>query len=634
MKKIRKLLAVLLLAGLLVLLGAAALPEQKSAAETAEFRAVWVASVYNLDYPTKATASITDLKREVDAILQGCVEMGMNAVILQVRPSCDALYPSELFPWSRYLTGQQGTAPSGGFDPLAYWVERAHALGLELHAWVNPYRVTKGGAEEFAALSPNNPAVLHPDWVVVHDGNYYLNPGLPQVRELVIQGAEELVRNYDLDGIHLDDYFYPGSNFDDAAAFAQYGGGYSDLGDWRRDNVNQLVKALGERLHAIDPDLSYGISPSGVWADSKSMPQGSATTGGYESYYASYADSRKWVQEGWIDYICPQIYWYIGHKTMDYKTIVRWWADTVQGTGVSLYIGMADYQAGNTDSTSPWYGTEALKKQLALNDTLPQVVGEVHFRYQLIAANAQLKALYQSAYAPAQPAPAPVPTPTPVPVPVERAYLNTSEHNAYIQGSGGLFRPDAPLSRADAVTLLARLSVNERGKDLYTGEERFEGFSDVNSGAWYASYISFARTYGVASGYSDGTFRPDASVSRAELVKMLSTYFDLPGEAVETGFPDVPANHWAAGAVVYAVEAGWVSGYPDGTFRPEQPVSRAEAVKLINRALGRSLDPDCPAEVPFDDVAENYWAYSEILEAAVSHTYARTEDGEIWIQYE
>ena len=367
---------------------AAQSPAAAAQAERAdEFRAVWVATVYRLDYPSQATTDPAVLKRDADAILQGCVDMGMNAVILQVRPSADALYPSELYPWSKYLTGAQGTAPKNGFDPLAYWVERAHALGLELHAWVNPFRITKGGAAEFQALTADHPAKLHPDWVVEYEGDYYFNPGLPEVREYIVRGAEELARKYDIDGIHLDDYFYPGSGFADGAAYAKYGKGFSNIGDWRRDNVNQLVKTLGERIHAIDPGLSYGISPSGVWADKSSLPQGSNTTGGYESYYASYADSRKWVKEGWIDYICPQIYWYIGHKSMDYATVARWWADTVKGTGVSLYIGMADYLAGNSDPKSPWYGTTAIERQLALNDTLPQVAGEAHFRYRLMAEN-------------------------------------------------------------------------------------------------------------------------------------------------------------------------------------------------------------------------------------------------------
>ena len=228
---------------------AAQSPAAAAQAERAdEFRAVWVATVYRLDYPSQATTDPAVLKRDADAILQGCVDMGMNAVILQVRPSADALYPSELYPWSKYLTGTQGTAPKNGFDPLAYWVERAHALGLELHAWINPFRITKGGAAEFQALTADHPAKLHPDWVVEYEGDYYFNPGLPEVREYIVRGAEELARKYDIDGIHLDDYFYPGSGFADGAAYAKYGKGFSNIGDWRRDNVNQLVKTLGKEL--------------------------------------------------------------------------------------------------------------------------------------------------------------------------------------------------------------------------------------------------------------------------------------------------------------------------------------------------------------------------------------------------
>ena len=516
----KPLLAIVLLCALALAGGAAfsrpaasAAGEETKAAQDDEFRAMWVATVYRLDYPSRATTDPEVLKQDADEILQSCANMGMNAVILQVRPSADALYPSELYPWSKYLTGAQGTAPQNGFDPLAYWVEQAHALGLEFHAWINPFRITKGGAAEFQALTADHPARLHPDWVVEYEGDYYFNPGMPEVREYIVQGAEELARSYDIDGIHLDDYFYPGSGFDDADAYAQYGGGFRDIGDWRRDNVNQLVKTLGERLHAINPGLSYGISPSGVWADKSSLPQGSNTTGGYESYYAAYADSRKWVKEGWIDYICPQIYWYIGHPSMDYATIARWWADTVKGTGVSLYIGMADYQAGNEDPKSPWYGTQAIEAQLALNDTLPQVAGEAHFRYRLIAENPELLALYEREYALEGPAEA------------EPAYLNTADHDAYIQGNRGLFRPEDSLSRAEAVAMLARLSVDEEGKSLYSAAAGTGGFSDVEPGNWYAPYVAFARRYGIASGYPDGTFRPEQPVSRAELVKLIAAYF-------------------------------------------------------------------------------------------------------------
>lgn len=476
-------------------------------------------------------------------------------------------------------------------------------------------------------------------WVVQYENNYYFNPGLPEVREYIVQGAEELARNYDIDGVHLDDYFYPGSGFDDAAAYAQYGGAFSDIGDWRRDNVNQLVKTLGERLHAIDPELSYGISPSGVWADKSSLPEGSNTTGGYESYYAAYADSRKWVKEGWIDYICPQVYWYVGHKSMDYATIVSWWADVVKGTGVSLYIGMADYQAGNEDPASAWYGISAIEQQLDYNRKIPQVTGEVHFRYQFLVGNTQLKELYQKAYGDAQPEPTPTPTPTatatPVPTPtptttpapVGSVSLDTVNHTAYIEGSGGLFRPEATLSRGEAVAMLARLAVDSEGNKLYTGEVGNTTFSDVSPDAWYAPYVAFAQKYGLINGYSDGTFRPEQPVSRAELVKLVAAFF--PETSGTATFPDVPADHWAADVISFAASQGWVSGYPDGTFQPQRSISRAEAVKLLNQALGRQAG-ERSAVLPFSDVAPGHWAYWEILEASVSHTYQIDGGVEVW----
>ena len=611
---------------------AAHAPQASAAGE--EFRAVWVATVYRLDYPSQATADPAVLKRDADAILRQCAELGMNAVILQVRPSADALYPSDYYPWSKYLTGAQGLAPEGGFDPLDYWVERAHELGLELHAWLNPFRITKGGQAEFDSLAAGHPAKVHPEWVVEYEDNFYFDPGLPQVREYIIQGAEALARNYDIDGVHLDDYFYPGSGFDDAGTYAQYGAGFADLGDWRRDNVNRLVKELGERLHAIDQDLSYGISPSGVWADRSSLPQGSPTSGGYESYYAAYADSRKWVKEGWIDYICPQIYWYIGHETMDYAAVARWWADTVEGTGVRLYIGMADYLADNADPASPWHGTAAIRAQMELNDTLPQVAGEVHFRYQFLADSQALGGLYREWYGAEAPETGPAPTPTPeaTPTPTPEAggelFLNTADHHAYMQGNGGLFRPEDSLSRAEAVAMLARLAVDGDGNPLYTGAAGTGGFSDVAAEAWSAPYVTFARQYGVASGYPDGTFRPEQPVSRAELVKLIAACFEVTGGAAS--FPDVAADHWAAGVISFAAEQGWVSGYPDGTFRPEQPVGRAEAVKLLTHALDRRAGPR-QTPLPFSDVAADHWAFDEIREAAVSHAYEKTAGGEIWL---
>lgn len=428
-------------------------------------RAVWVSSVYNLDYPSKGTADPAALKQEADSILKNAAELGMNAVFLQVRPSCDAFYPSELFPWSRYLTGDQSTAPKSKFDPLEYWVEQAHALGLELHAWLNPYRVTKGGQAEFDALSSKSPAKQHPEWVVEYEKNYYLNPGLPEVRELVVQGAEEIVRNYDVDGIHLDDYFYPETDFDDAATYETYGGGFSDPGDWRRDNVNKLVQELDTRLHAIKSGLSFGISPSGVWRDKKSDSRGSNTTGAYESYSRAYADSRRWVKEGWVDYICPQVYWEIGHKSMDYATIVRWWAETVRGTEVKLYIGMADYRTDEAkDASSAWYGGKAVREQLALNKTIPEVAGEAHFRYRFLVKNEDLRDIYLREYAGVTAGGsvgadaetlawlAKLPA-------AEQTHWAAADYGklGIVKGNeNGSFTPDAPVTRATAAVMLRR----------------------------------------------------------------------------------------------------------------------------------------------------------------------------------
>ncbi len=374
------------------------------ATQPKDFRAVWVSTINHLDYPNQTTTDPEELMAQADAILDNCADLGMNAVILQVRPCGDALYPSEIYPWSQHLTGAQGVAPEDGFDPLEYWVEEAHERGLELHAWINPYRVTRSGSADYNSLSSSNPALLHPDWVVKHtDGNYYLNPGLPEVRQLVVDGAAEIVENYDVDGIHMDDYFYPGTSFDDADTYAEYGKGFSSIGDWRRHNVDLLIEELDTVLHELDPDISFGVSPFGIWANASSMAGGSNTNGN-QTYFSHYADTRKWVKEGWLDYICPQIYWEIGHSLADYETLAYWWADVVKGTGVELYIGMADYKSDNSSPSSPWHGIQAIQDQTALNAAIPEITGEVHFRYKFLLSVPGLADFYRTAYA-AQPAP-------------------------------------------------------------------------------------------------------------------------------------------------------------------------------------------------------------------------------------
>ena len=321
--------------------------------EGESFRAVWVATISRLDYPSAAGLDEKNLAAEADAIVEAAADMGFDAVILQVRPSADALYPSELFPWSRYLSGTQGLAP-GDFDPLGYFISAAHARGLKLHAWINPYRVTASAAE---TLSPGHPASVHPEWTVRYDGKLYFNPGLPEVRQLVVDGVREILENYPVDGIHLDDYFYPGRDFDDGTAYAAYGGGLS-LADWRRQNNDLLIEALHELVDSLRPAAAFGVSPCAIWANQSTRPEGSATSG-YEALSDAYADTRGWVKKGWLDYIAPQIYFPVGHSAADFEVLAKWWSETVRGTGVRLYIGQAVYQADS-------WGLEELFRQEAL----------------------------------------------------------------------------------------------------------------------------------------------------------------------------------------------------------------------------------------------------------------------------
>ena len=343
-------------------------------------RGVWVSTVYNIDYPSAQGLTADQLRSEADTILDNIAQMGLNTVFLQVRPSADALYDSDIFPASRYVSGTVGQAPDGDFDVLAYWVEAAHARGLQLHAWLNPYRITKDGQSEYDALPDDSPAKQHPEWTVVYEDNYYFNPGLPAVQELVVDGAAEIVQNYDVDGIHLDDYFYPGTDFADEATFARYGKDFDDIGDWRRNNVNELIAALDETLHEIDPTLSFGVSPAGIWDNKASNPKGSDTNG-RSSYAEIYCDSVEWINSGTVDYICPQLYWSIGYEIADFEVLVNWWQQIVATSDVALYIGIGAYRAAEAEPGDTWYGTEELQRQLTLLDNSIDIQGEVFFSY-------------------------------------------------------------------------------------------------------------------------------------------------------------------------------------------------------------------------------------------------------------
>ncbi|MCL2873462.1 MAG: family 10 glycosylhydrolase [Defluviitaleaceae bacterium] len=361
-----------------------------------EFRAVWVTTVINLDFPSRTGLSVNELKREIDSIVNTTRDLGLNAIILQVRPEGDAIYNSSIFPWSRYLSGTQGVAPAGGFDPLEYWVEQAHRAGLELHAWINPYRVTHTTTRitDVNLLHATNPARLNPSRAIAYQGALFLDPGLPENRQLVIDGIIEIIENYNVDGIHLDDYFYPGINFPDNATFARFGGGRSRE-DWRRDNVNELVKGIQRAIRETRPEVRFGISPFAIWQNASSDPRGSNTRGN-ESYRTMFADTRRWVKEGWVDYIAPQIYWYQGFEIADYRVLISWWADVARGTDVDLYIGLAAYR--EDFGRDNWEGE--IIRQLTLNSTTyaDVVRGNIFFRYSNLLGSVgnQIRAFYRN----------------------------------------------------------------------------------------------------------------------------------------------------------------------------------------------------------------------------------------------
>ena len=287
-----------------------------------EFRGAWIQCVNGQFQGMSAQQMQQMLTRQLDYLQ----DAGINAVIFQVRAEADALYRSSFEPWSRFLTGVQGKASSPRSDRLQFMIDACHERGMELHAWINPYRAKTKGT---AALSPNHPYNKFPERFIEYDGQLYFDPGLPENRKYICMIVRDIVSRYDVDAIHMDDYFYPYPNpavkFRDDPSFAQYGRGYANKADWRRDNVNVLIKEIHQTVRACKPWVKFGVSPFGIYRNQKNDPNGSATNG-LQNYDDLYADVLMWVNNGWVDYNIPQIYWEMGHKAADYTTLVRWWA--------------------------------------------------------------------------------------------------------------------------------------------------------------------------------------------------------------------------------------------------------------------------------------------------------------------
>lgn len=328
-----------------------------------EFRAAWIATVSNIDWPSKAGLPAVQQQLEFTHRLDQLKAMGCNAVIVQIRPAADAFYPSELEPWSRFLTGKQGQPPFPQYDPLRFMIDETHRRNMEFHAWFNPFRALTDSKK-----NPNPPGHVtrsHPDWIVSYGGKSYVNPGVPEAREYVVKVICDVVRRYDIDAVHLDDYFYPyriaGLEFGDQQSFQRHGQGFADKGDWRRNNVSLFVSVLNTNIKKLKPWMKLGISPFGVWRNAGKDPRGSQTRGGQTCYDDLYADVLEWLEKGWIDYVLPQLYWEHHHRAAPFEVLLPWWHENSYNRHV--YYGLGVYRMTGVVK-APWTSPAELLWQI------------------------------------------------------------------------------------------------------------------------------------------------------------------------------------------------------------------------------------------------------------------------------
>jgi len=343
---------------------------------TYEFRGVWIATVDNIDWPPKGVYTVYSQKAEFIRQLDMHKRNGMNAVIVQVRPSADAFYPSQFEPWSEWLTGIQGRAPYPYYDPLQFMIEEAHKRGLEFHAWLNPYRANFNIRS--ASIASNHITRIHPEWFVTYGDTKYFDPGNKEAQQHVVNVVRDIVKRYDIDAIHMDDYFYPyriaGKEFPDYTSYKRSGTTLSKE-DWRRSNVDSIIKALNTVIKEEKPYCKFGISPFGVWRNKDTDPEGSNTKAGQTNYDDLYADILLWLEEGWVDYVAPQLYWEIGHKLADYQELINWWS--LHSYGRHIYIGHGIYRSGERNAA--WKNPNELPNQLKLLRQYPTIQGSIYF---------------------------------------------------------------------------------------------------------------------------------------------------------------------------------------------------------------------------------------------------------------
>jgi len=388
--KLRNVLSLILLPLLLILpaLAFAQSPGATAPPPKYEFRAAWVASVDNIDWPSKKGLPVDSQKVEFTRLLDMHQHNGLNAVVVQIRPAADAFYASPYEPWSEWLTGIQGQPPSPYYDPLAFMIEETHKRGMEFHAWCNPYRAVYAIGK--SSVAANHITRQHPDWFVRFEKTVYFDPGNKAVQQYVTTVIRDIVHRYDIDALHFDDYFYPydikegggpGKDFPDNASFAQYGNGLSK-GDWRRSNVDSIIVQIGKAIKEEKPTCKFGISPFAIWRNSSQDPEGSETHGGQTDYDNLYADIVLWLKNGWIDYVVPQIYFEFSQPHAPYGALLDWWARHTYGR--QCYIGLAPYKAGYN---AAWRDPTQLTRQIQALRGYPDVEGAVFFSSKSFESN-------------------------------------------------------------------------------------------------------------------------------------------------------------------------------------------------------------------------------------------------------
>ncbi len=350
-----------------------------------ELRGVWIATVVNIDWPSAANLGTERQKQELIQQLDNHQRAGINAIMLQIRPSADAFYAKSKEPWSRFLTGKPGQQPTPFYDPLEFAIEEAHKRGMELHAWFNPYRATF----DLVTANTTNDHITKqkPNWFFTYGGKKLFNPGIPEVRDYIVSIVMDVVSNYDIDGVHFDDYFYPypegGKPIPDAETFRKYPNGFTNVADWRRNNVNLLIQSVSANIRKEKKYIKFGISPFGIWDNKKDHPRGSESAG-LSGYRQLYADALKWLEEGWVDYINPQIYFPFGNRAAAYEVLVDWWAQHTNGR--HFYIGHAAYRVN--ENREGWRDRSQIPNQIRYARENPNTQGSIYYSSKHLSNNA------------------------------------------------------------------------------------------------------------------------------------------------------------------------------------------------------------------------------------------------------